>query len=270
MRRSDAGRPARPRGFTLVEAVMVIAITGVVIGVIAVFIAPATTAYFASSTRAQLGDEADTALRRIGRDLAAALPNSTRVTGMSLELIPVRSAARYAVGTETGDPLLFGTPDSSFAIVGPALQLASGNQRLAWYNLGAGVPDADAYTQANVRIAANAAGSATSITLSGGALPPALQAPPYRVYAIEQPVTYRCDTTAETLTRYSGYGFLATQPDLPSGGSAAVLARHVKSCSFDYGSAAAVGYGVVTLRLQLGAQGETVSLYHAVHVDNLP
>ncbi|MEE8613800.1 MAG: type II secretion system protein, partial [Roseateles sp.] len=75
-----AGPAGRPRGFTLIEAVMVIAITGVVIGIVALFIAPATTAYFSSSARAQLGDAADTALRRIARDLAQSLPNSARVS----------------------------------------------------------------------------------------------------------------------------------------------------------------------------------------------
>ena len=250
---------------------MVITITGVVIAMVAIFIVPSITAYFASATRAQLGDEADTALRRISRDLAAALPNSARITGMSLELIPVSGAARYAAGTETGDPLLFGTTDTSFAIVGPALRLASASQRLAWYNLGPGVPDADAYTQANVRVSSTAAGNATSVTIAGAALPNALQAPPYRVYAIEQPVTYRCDTTAETLTRYSGYGFVSSQPNPPAGGNAAVLARHVKSCSFSYDvNAIASRYALVTLSIQLGAQNETVTLYHTVHVDNLP
>jgi MSHA biogenesis protein MshO len=263
----------RPRlteaGFTLMEAVLVIMITGVVVSMVAIFIAPATTAYFSSSARAQLSDEADTALRRIARDLAAALPNSARVSGNSLELIPVSGAARYAV--DSGDSLLFGTPDTSFAIVGPPLRLSTGNQRLAWYNLGNGVPDADAYTQANVRVASNAAGNVGSVNLTGAALPNALQAPPYRVYAIEQPVTYRCDTGAETLTRHTGYGFLGSQQDPPSGGSAAVLARHVKACSFSYDTLAiASRYALVTLRLQLGVNNETVSLYHTVHLDNLP
>ncbi len=254
---------------------MVIAIAGIVMALAAIFIVPAITAYFATAARARLGDEADTALRRIGRDLTGALPNSVRISGMSVELIPVSSAARYAVGTEAGNPLLFGTPDTSFAVVGPPLQLSSGNQRLAWYNLGSGVPDADAYTLANVRVASNAAGSTNSVTISGAALPNALQAPPYRVYAIEQPVTYRCDTAAQTLTRYSGYGFASVQPDPPIGGSAAVLAQHVTGCSFSYSTAAlSARYALVTLNLQLSATAgggpETVSLYHAVHVDNLP
>lgn len=258
------------RGFTLIEAVMVIVITGVVVGMVAIFIVPATSAYFSSATRARLGDQADTALRRIARDLAIALPNSVRITGNSLELIPVSGAARYA--TETGNPLQFGVVDASFDIVGPPLRLASGSQRLAWYNLGAGTPDADAYTQANVRVAANGAGNASSITLGGAALPTVLQAAPYRVYAIEQPVTYRCDLTARTLTRHSGYGFQASQPD-PPGGSAAVLARDVTACQFSYDTPAiAVRHALVTLRIQLSAAStdETVSLYQTVHVDNLP
>ncbi|MFT7773207.1 type II secretion system protein J [Roseateles sp.] len=256
-------------GFTLIEAVMVIAVTGVVVAMVAVFIAPATSAYFASAARAQLSDEADTALRRIARDLAAALPNSARINGQSLELIPVSGAARYAVAT--ADPLLFGTPDTSFDIVGPSLKLSAAGQRLAWYNLGPAVPDADAYTLANVRVAATAAGNAANVAISGAALPNALQAPPYRVYAIEQPVSYRCDLAAGTLTRYSGYGFSAAQPDPPSGGSAAVLARHVKSCSFSYDTPPiAIRYALVTMRLELSSNNETVALYHTVHLDNLP
>jgi MSHA biogenesis protein MshO len=273
-RRTEARLANRSRGFTLIEAVMVIVLTGVVITIVAAFIAPATTAYFASSARAQLTDEADTALRRITRDLAAALPNSARVSGNSLELIPVSGAARYAV--ESGDPLLFGTADSTFDIVGPPLRISTGNQRLAWYNLGNGVPDADAYTQANVRVASNGIGNASNVAIFGAALPVSLQAAPYRVYAIDTPVTYRCNTAARTLTRHTGYGFLSTQQDPPGGGNSAVLARHVIACSFSYDTPTITSrYALVTLRLQLGiesgdAKDETVSLYHTVHLDNLP
>lgn len=271
MRRTEPNR--LQRGFTLIEAVMVITITGVVIGVVSVFILPATSAYFASSARAQLGDQADTALRRMARDLAVALPNSVRVaaSGRSVELIPVSGGARYA--TESGDPLQFGTTpaDTSFSIVGPALRLSRASQQLAWFNLGAGISDADAYTLANVRTATTAAGNATSVSFTGAALPNALMAPPYRVYAIEPPVSYRCDTTAQTLTRYTGYGFNATQPDPPSTGTSAVVAKDVSACSFSYTTGAAgARYALASLQITLTRNGESVSLYHAVHVDNLP
>ena len=263
------------RGFTLIEAVMVIMLTGIVITVVSMFIVPATTAYFASSARAQLGDEADTALRRMARDLARALPNSARVTGngLSLELIPVSAAARYA--TEGATALAFGTAGSSFAVIGTPLALGSASQRLAFYNLGSGVPDADAYTLANVLTATNAAGNVSTVNYSGGPLSTSLQAAPYRVYAIEAPVTYRCSMASMpgapgTLMRYSGYAFSAAQPDPPAG-TGAVLARHVTACSFSYDSSGiAARYGLVTLKLQLTKEQETVSLYHTVHVDNLP
>jgi MSHA biogenesis protein MshO len=248
---------------------MVIVLTGIVITVVAVFIAPATEAYFASSARAQLGDHADTALRRIARDLAGALPNSVRVKGNSLEIIPVSGAARYT--TDSGDVLQFGSADSSFDIVGPPLRISHAGQQLAWYNLGPDTPDADAYTGANVRTATSAAGSQANIGISGAALPNALQAPPFRVYAIETPVSYTCNTTAGTLTRYSGYTATAAQADPPAGGNAAVLARNVSACSFSYATGAATArYALVSLQLSLTKNGETVSLYHAVHVDNLP
>lgn len=269
----DPRRPARGKeaGFTLIEAVMVIVLTGVVIAVVAVFIVPATTAYFASSARAQLTEQADTAMRRIARDLTAALPNSVRVTGnaRSVELIPVSSAARYA--TASGDPLLFGTADSRFSIIGPPLRISRANQPLAWYNLGASTPDANAYTLSNVRTATSGVGNASTIDFTGAILPVTLMAPPYRVYAIDPPVTYRCDLAAGTLTRFTGYGFQSSQPDPPSGGSSAILARNVSACSFAYDNAAlAVRYGLATLTLSLTSNGETITLYQAVHVDNLP
>lgn len=271
MRRTERSR--LQRGFTLIEAVMVITITGVVIAVVSVFILPATSAYFASSDRAKLGDHADTALRRMARDLALALPNSVRVaaSGRTVELIPVSGGARYA--TESGDPLQFGTTpaDTSFSIVGPALRLSRASQQLAWFNLGAGIADADAYTLANVRSTTNPAGDATTVGLTGAALPNALLAPPYRVYAIESPVSYRCDTAAQTLTRHTGYGFNATQADPPTGGTSAVLAKDVSACSFSYTTGAAgARYALASLQITLTRNGESVSLYHAVHVDNLP
>lgn len=267
------------RGFTLIESVMVIVIAGIVMVIVANFIVPATTAYFSSASRAQLTDRADTALRRMNRDLSMALPNSVRVSasGLSVELIPVSAAARYAV--DSGDTLKFGVADASFAIVGPALKISHASQQLAWYNLGAGIPDADAYTLSNVRTATNGAGNASNVGITGAALPTALMAPPYRVYAIEAPVTYSCDLTARTLTRYTGYGFLASQADAPTGGTSAVLARHVSSCKFSFDAAAvSARYGLVTLQISLqdklqvtaGDPAETVTLYQTVHVDNLP
>ena len=80
---------------------------------------------------------------------------------------------------------------------------------------------------------------ATSVSLAG--LPVAVLAPPYRVFAVDAPVTYRCDLSAGTLTRHAGYGFVASQPEPPSSGSSAVLATGVTACRFAYDSSSSPG-----------------------------
>ncbi|ALT76968.1 PulJ/GspJ family protein [Paucibacter sp. KCTC 42545] len=281
-----SGRARSQAGFTLIEAVIVIVLTGILAAIVSVFIVSPVQNYLATAARAQLVDQADTAMRRIARDLTLALPNSARVTanGLSLELIPTTGAARYA--TQGADPLQFGVLDTSFNLVGPGLDLGN-SQQLVFYNLGPDVPDANAYadnssavTQAtsNRRSASNGAGPATSISLNSlAALPVGLFAEPYRVYAVSAPVTYRCDLSAgvQTLRRYQNYGFMPNQPDPPSTGSSTVLATGVSACNFSYAPAAvAARAALVTLKLTLSADTrsgtESVSLYHAIHIDNLP
>ena len=291
MRRCDTASSRsvarRAAGFTLIEAVMVITITGVLAAIVAIFIVPAINAYFSTRTRAALVDSADLALRRIGRELRLSLPNSARVnaTGYSLELIPATAAARYM--TEGANRLKFGLTDTvniSFGIVGPALTLTA-SQSLVFYNLGPGVVGSDAYAasstatelaSSNRRVSANLAGAATTVNTTSSVAPPASDfAPPYRVFAVDQPVTYRCDLSAGTLTRYQNYGFVATQPDPPSGGTSAVLATGVSACRFSYDAAVVASRAaLVSLALTLTdtthAGSESVALHHAIHVDNLP
>lgn len=273
------GRPAR--GFTLIESTIVIVVVGILFAVVAVFIVPPVQAYVATQARAALIDQADLALRRIGRELRIALPNSTRVSaaGDALELIPTTGAARYR--TEGTDRLEFGALDLTFDLIGPPLTLTAG-QHLVFHNLGTGVGGSDAYAasgsaveQANSnRRASAAAGTLSSISMTSLAgLPVGDFAPPYRVFAVDAPVTYRC--AAGRLTRHAGYGFVAAQPNPPVGGTSAVLATGVTACRFSADSAViALRAGLVNLALTLTTTtpsgGESVALHHAVHVDNLP
>jgi MSHA biogenesis protein MshO len=277
MRRSELG-------FTLIEAIIVIALTGIVAAVVARFIVAPVQAYLDTTARARVVDQADLALRRIGRDLRLALPNSARISasGRALELIPSTGAARYA--TQGSGALQFGNTDTSFDLVGPALTLSSA-QQLVFYNLGSGITGGDAYAandtalaqaSSNRRQATNAAGAATRITLdSSAALPVGAFAPPFRVVAIDAPVSYRCDLTAGTLTRHQDYGFQANLPDPPAGGTSAVLATGVTACRFAAESTLIAAHAaLVQLQLTLvtatSAGNESVSLHHAVHVANLP
>src|SRR3990172_12597807 len=107
------------RGFTLVEAVMVIVLTGIIAAVVAVFIQGPIQGYFDTARRSQSSDVADFALRRVARDLQTALPNSMRSTDANnyfLEFLPVRSAGRYRAAGDGGDALDTSAADTAFTV----------------------------------------------------------------------------------------------------------------------------------------------------------
>lgn len=293
-----------PRGFTLIEMVMVIVMLGIIAAVLAVFIRGPVEGYFDSVRRAELVDVADTALRRIGRDLRRAVPNSVRVTGdcgagvsCFLEFLPSTSGGRYrtagegttqcgAAATTLYDTLYF-TPDidTCFEILGPPITFTAGDQIVIanWGN-----PGSNAYEGVNgasfVRRAHDNAdvGSKSRVLMTSAAALP-LESPSKRFQVIagaELAVTYACagvgtvagDGTG-TLTRYWGYGIAAAQAT-PPGGSSALIAENISSCNIVYGSLAAANpytrNGIVAIVLGITRNNETINLYHEIHVDNLP
>lgn len=295
----------RSAGVTLIELVITIALTGILAALIVQFVAP-VRGYIDSSRRAALADTADTALRRIGRDVRLALPNSVRVdtgTGKYLEFLPVRTGGRYrsesdpadntntcptGSGTSPADNMLSfgdatetcfrsigGIPNIGNVVVGPS---ATDGDFLVVFNLQPGTDgNADAYQFSGsggnkAKIASGTAG--TLVKFASNTF--TYESPGNRFFIIEGPVTYGCDTSAQTLTRYWGYAISSTQSTPPTGGSSALLASGVTDCAFTYDtSVTSQGAGLVTMRLRLTMQdsrgdSESVNLYHAVHVNNVP
>jgi len=259
------------QGFTLVEATMVIVITGIVAGMVAVFIKQPVEAYVDTARRAALTDIADTAARRMARDLQGALPNSVRVDATHLEFIPIKDAGRYRaeLGVNAADnPLDFTTVDTSFDVLGPPVTVTNGDS-LVVYNLG--IPGADAYEMPlmTTRRAATA-GGATVTFASTTPLP--FPSPGSRFQIAGSPVSYVC--SGGSLLRYSGYGFPSPSTVTPTVAFGAVvpdaLATSVVGCNFTYVAGALQRYGLVSIFLSFTQSGETVSLQHQVNVDNVP
>ena len=112
------------RGVTLVELVVVISLVAIISAVAMVAVREPMLAYADTARRAEMADQADTALRRIARELRGALPNSIRLNSGAtsyLEFFPVKTAGRYrsdSTGAAAADPLSFSFADTKFNIIG--------------------------------------------------------------------------------------------------------------------------------------------------------
>jgi MSHA biogenesis protein MshO len=270
-------RAHRLRGFTLVEMIIVIVITGIIAAVVAVFIRKPVEGYFDTARRAQLTDIADTALRRIARDVHLALPNSVRTTDgdQSLEFLLTRTGGRYRAEPKSdgsGDVLDFTTTDTAFDVIGPGVIMAQGDQ-IVVYNLGPNVSGANAYAGDNITSYTGAPGVQTHMSIAPFKFP--LASPGGRFQVVEGPVSYACDLATGTLWRYWGYAIQASEPaaaSLPglAGPNAARLATQVTGCVFRYVEGVTERSGLLEMQLTLEDGGEKVSLYHTVHVSNVP
>lgn len=265
-------------GFTLIEAVMVIVITGI-IGVLAAGFVRPLEGYFDTLNRADLSDTADTALRRMARDIRLALPNSVRIniSGNSryLDFLATTGGGRYraALDAGAGDILDFIAADTSFDVLGPPVTIAAGDQ-IVVSNLDN--PGADAYEgntlSTHVRRAASVTGTVANVSItSTNPLPH--ESPAQRFQIVHEQVRYLCDLTTGRLIRYAGFPIAPPAAQVPVGGSNALLASGVTACSFTYAPGSAQRSGLVTISLTLSNNSDpldNVTLLHQVHVQNVP
>lgn len=289
MDRAGEGIPRRTlaAGFTLIEAVVVIVIIGIVAGVVGLFVGSPVLGFMHQARRAALTDAADLALLRMSRDLRAALPNSLRVSGNSaIELLHTLDGDRYRVEPPGGedDRLTPGEPDRAFNTLAPLggsdpLPAAA---RLAIYPLGqAGAnpwidPVVTPPGLGLTRTTAEVGGvSESRLTLDAPHRFP-LDSPSRRVFLVGGAVSYLC--SGERLLRYAGYDPSATQPASEAafaarGATGSVIVDSLEPGSCDFRYAASLNSqrnAVARLTLVLNRDGERLRLLRQVHVDNTP
>jgi len=268
---------------------MVIVIMGVIGGTVAVFMKSPIDAYFDTARRAGVADVADTTVRRMARDIRKALPNSIRLGGAGgnqcIEFIPTRMGGRYRAEDITSVPsddssLRFVAPaDQSFNMLGlnadlPVDQRIQVGDMVAVYNLG--IPDSSAYLGNNTAAVTGVAVSPlsateTQISMAGNTTVFPLESAGKRFHVIpgdEKVVSYQC--SGGRLFRQANYAYNGTTAcATPLAATTPVIATEA-TCNFAY-DASDMRNGLVQLSLTLGGTaGESVSIYHEVHVNNTP
>lgn len=292
----------KTRGFTLVELVMVIAITGILAASITVFLVPMINAYFDTRRRADLTDMADTALRRMGQDIRRAVPNSVRwVSDTCFELVPTIAGGRYRTGPNTtanptpppayldapgcapsatcSAPLDITQATTTFDVLSPMATMPALND---WVVIGNQNAD-DVYTGAT-RGQIDAAPAAPSrstdgllrISVGSTQFPSGYDGGRFVVVSNSaQSVFYSCrnNTLFRVVTTFGADQTKSCDLDATVVTSTAVVATaQTLGCTFVYNpnQGATQQSGFVWMRLQLSDSGETVTLTHGAHVDNVP
>lgn len=292
----------RPQqGFTLAEMIIVIVITGILGAMVATFLRWPVQGYVDSARRAEMSDIADTALRRLARDVRTAVPNSVRTAGCGaspcVEFLPTRDGGRYRSapapsgapvcgGALLGDILDFDQTtavDTCFAIIGTPITFNAGDSIVIGSTQSDGSLPYKADTDGGVLRTISAAGVGTHPFVaftSSRQFPAASELDGHRFAVVpgtQGAVTYTClspgtDANGDgtgTLTRYWGYGFNAAQVNPPAGGSSAILADKVSACNFVYDPSSQRN-SLVAAWLVITRGGESIRLYHEIHVNNIP
>jgi MSHA biogenesis protein MshO len=287
MRALNSAAPARQRGFTLVELILVIVLSAVVGAMVSSVLSRPLEGFVAQSRRAELVDIGAGALNRMQRDIRMAVPGSLRISGdgQALELLLIHSGGRYLPNRADGVSLNFSAaPDAQcngpqvagvpacdvLQVFDPDLAppaagwLVVASNPFSWVvsNPGNITPTGTSFTRLADSVDYPGI-SLIRVTPPGGNFAFAAASAQRRIYFADRVVGYRC--SGGQLLRYEHDQLQVTLPAaLPATGR--LQADRVESCNFGYASAS----GLATLRLTIGAAGDSIRLAQQVQVNNAP
>ncbi|MCP4274976.1 MAG: prepilin-type N-terminal cleavage/methylation domain-containing protein [Gammaproteobacteria bacterium] len=273
-------------GFNLVELVIVIVVAGILATVVAPIVMRPFLAYDDTSRRVVLVDAAEAAMRKIAHDVNHAIPNTLRVSGTVLELMPIRGGGRYRYSDVNTDntALTPSAEDSQFQMLGNLPSMPT-DARVVVYNTAANL----FYPAATTGGAGIITPTTTTVSLTDNGNEDIISlnspfkfdlygtgSPQKRFFLATYPVTYHCDSSSGNIRRYEGYSTTISQPTsrstspLSGASSNAILVTNVSSCSFSYSAGTSTRAALLTMTLALTIDGETINLMHQIHKWNAP
>lgn len=284
-------------GFTLIELVIVIVIIGILAAMSTQLITLPVKSYIDLKRRTTLVDTADITLRRMQRDIRRALPNSVRVdsSGTMLELLHTIDGGRYRAssannntgtisslcGTFAGDILDFDPhpdpPEDCFEAIGGLSSFVPSatpthDKFLYVYNTDVAIAYMDSNDQKSNRrlLTKSDSDHPNAIKFIRLSYPFPHESPEQHFFIVDTPITYYCDLNNKQLLRYHGYGIQADLA-IPSSQYGQLQANKIDACRFTYTIDSSTRSGLVTLEITLkDTTGDSVTLMHQIHVDNLP
>lgn len=276
-------------GFTLIELIVSIAISSIIVGMIALVMGAPADQYLQQSMHNELVEASERTTQTLTTDLNAALPNSVRIGNYAntevLQMLAVTDVVYYqdeTVAPTANAGLRIGAADNRFDAYGRFSQrpvwLVVNHELQPGRNAYAGT---DVITPASINVPLNAWGT-TNVLLA-----PAVQfnspSPTNRMFAVSGPITYVCNRTTGILRRFSSHAIAPampvdeTAPQLNTPGTVTeTVATGISACSLRcttvVGSSACARTVSFTMTVTRGAVADPqfIQIMQQFAVENLP
>ncbi|MGX5172399.1 prepilin-type N-terminal cleavage/methylation domain-containing protein [Aliikangiella sp. IMCC44653] len=260
-------------GFSLVELVIVIALSGILAISLAKLSSESVYGYIDGKDRIYNSQTAKWLSERLAREVREALPQSVR-TNVSgnihcVEFMDIVNASNYLNLPANGAISNFEAVEFDINYSAGLLVAIMPVDTSSIYNVTGTIASVSSINDLGSRVQINLA-SPTDFSR---------RSPQNRFYLLSTPISFCLNDNNGEVTRYDNYAIAATQPTPPSGANSELIAHNISANGtvFNYqpGSLSRASLLQMNFKLQnrnrnLTANQESFEVFHEVHIRNVP